>query len=673
MTRRVAIALAAVALAGLFVTDRLRNRDPSAQTAPEESPARRRVREFWNAYNQAGLLRTRGDFAGATRLYRRSLELNPEHEDSRYYLAMSLSEMGDYAQAEAVLRDLLRLNAESGRGWAQLGNLLGELSPGGAKDPAGARKAYSNLLHINQEQAGPFIQVGLLELNQGHLAAAQQNFRTAAVSGAPEAKFLLGYTLLLEGRPREAADWFRKVIAAHLAGKQVAAKGVFSEGDVLPEEGKPLSALERATVRSMVGLYWAELRAGKSPTDAAAEIRIALPEDKETRLRFVSSGAREGGHAAWGDFDGDSRPDLAVGGPGRFVLYRNGAGRLVDVTAAAGLAAVRDVWRPYWVNLDGDPFLDLYLVRPGLQGRGQNQLFRAYGHGSFREVTGEFGLAGVRSTIGACWLDADGDGRSDLVEVGATEESYGAARLFRRLGRGFVLQEGSGLEAGGVAVDCAVADYDRDTRPDLFVRFWRKPARLYRNLGGHFADVTVAAGLAGIDSPGLSAVFLDYDRDNLPDLLVSAQAGYEDVSRSLLGFRCGGLTPRLFHNTGAGSFREVTAEMGLAACHGTALVLAEDLDRDGWTDLVLVNGGPEAHRLEPSVVLRNREGKSFQRWFWLPAFGKPGNFVGAAAADLNGDRFPDLYLAAHPLLRTQQAGGVFLNLAAPPPGSEGAP
>ena len=83
---------------------------------------------------------------------------------------------------------------------------------------------------------------------------------------------------------------------------------------------------------------------------------------------------------------------------------------------------------------------------------------------------------------------------------------------------------------GGAVV---VLDYDRDGRPYLFFVNgapwpWEDaaaasatPCALYHNDGGgHFTDVTQAAGLA-IVMQGMAAAAGDYDSDGYPDLYIT--------------------------------------------------------------------------------------------------------------------------------------------------------
>ena len=166
-----------------------------------------------------------------------------------------------------------------------------------------------------------------------------------------------------------------------------------------------------------------------------------------------------GGRAAWADFDKDGNTDLLTVGLGSPVLlYRNLGSRFVDVTASAGLAGVRDVWDARWVDYDGDGYPDLYLLRSGFSGAGQNLLYHNNHDGTFTDVTAAMGLEGERSTASACFADFDGDGRPSLVEVGVSDATHSAVRFFRNSGRRFVEETlQAGLLAGrdGTAVDCA--------------------------------------------------------------------------------------------------------------------------------------------------------------------------------------------------------------------------
>jgi Flp pilus assembly protein TadD len=623
---------------------------------------RDRVASFWAAYDRASALRTKGEFARAAELYREALRLNPTHEDSLYYLGSCLYELGEYAEAEQQLRSLIALNPESGRAYGQLGRLLSVNAPGAPRDLPAARQAFERELQIYAEQAGPLLELGGLDFTQGDLPRAENDFRAATRLGSAEAEFLLGYTLFLQGRSAEAERSFDKVLAKYRADRKLTSKGVLSEGDILPDPSKPLTALQRAALDSMLLSYWNSKSLGGfvGREVGLLHVRERVAAEFPARATRIETSVRADGRAAWADVAGDGHAGLAVGGTD-FTLYRWQAGKYVDVTRAAGLAGIHDVWEPFWVDLHSHGRHDLYLARPGWSGSGQNLLYRNQGDGTFTDVTAATGLTGKRSTTRACFGKFTGSGRLDLLEVGGAESGR-PVRLFRNTGTTFVDVTGaSGLATAVTAVDCAVADYDGDGKPDVFVQFWRQPARLFRNQGGgKFVDMTQHAGLAGVGAQGYSSIFFDYDRDGRPDLLVTAHAPLEETARWFLQpqtpANCA--TPRLFHNQGDGTFREVTREAGLSGCHPTMQALAADFDGDGWPDLLLVSGGPDAQQLAPSLLLRNLRG-TFVSWTELPAPASPGNYLGAAVAPAGSDGERYVYLTSGPLPGRLERGGLF--------------
>lgn len=660
--KRTATWLAAVFLVcvALITVARFRSAAGAQASSGVNQAERDRVATFWATYDRAGALRSKGECESAAELYREALQLNPSHEDSLYYLGSCLYELGEYAEAEQQLRSLIALDPESGRAYGQLGRLLSVPAPGAPHDLPAARQAFERELQIYTEQAGPLLELGGLELNQGNLVRAEQDFQSATRLGSAEAEFLLGYTFFLEGRSAEAARNFDKVLTKYRADHKLATKGVLSEGDVLPDPDKPLTALQRAALKSMLLSYWNKHRGEGLGADAGLlRVHEQVPGNAQVQLK-VETGVRAGGRAAWADFAADGHPGVAVGGA-NFVLYRWQQGKYADVTRAAGLAGIHDVGEPYWVDLRGTGRPDLYLLRPGLSGGGQSLLYRNQGDGTFRDVTEETGLAGKRSTTRACFGNFSGGKRLDLLEVG-TAGNGSSVRLFRNTGSRFVdVTASSGLASSITAVDCAVADYDGDGKPDLFLQFWRRPARLFRNQGeGKFEDVTQRAGLAGLDAQGYSSIFFDYDRDGRPDLLVTSQAMLEQEARWLLqpetGTKCS--TARLFHNQGDRTFREVTREAGLSGCYGTMQAVAADFDGDGWSDLLLVSGGLDAQQLGPSVLLRNGRGK-FAPWADLPGPGMPANYLGAAVSPDGNDGWREVYLSSGSLPGGLSAGGLF--------------
>jgi enediyne biosynthesis protein E4 len=221
-------------------------------------------------------------------------------------------------------------------------------------------------------------------------------------------------------------------------------------------------------------------------------------------------------------------------------------------------------------------------------------------------------LAAIALSVALAWLfPAPGSLRpAPTARFTDVTQPWGI-RFVRRAG----LQE-SPTTLGGAVV---VFDCDRDGRPDLFFVNgapwpWEDASGalpsacvLYHNDGGgHFTDVSRAAGLA-ILTQGMAAAAGDYDDDGYPDLFITGVGGNH-----------------LFHNQGDGTFVEVTAAAGVGGDSQTWSTGATwiDYDGDGRLDLVVAN---YAHWLG-DVDLAT----AFSIALMGHSYGAPTGFVGMA-------------------------------------------
>ena len=281
----------------------------------------------------------------------------------------------------------------------------------------------------------------------------------------------------------------------------------------------------------------------------------------------------------------------------------------------------------------------------------------------FEHATGATGRKYLPETLGSgvTVFDADGDGRQDVLfmsgislDPGAPPQSS-ALRLFRNNGQGAFedVTAKAGLNVQIYAMGAAAGDFDNDGRPDLAVTGVGQ-SRLFRNEGeGRFVDVTAKAGLGNRTGFSTSALWIDYDRDGLLDLVICNYVRWTpqiDIFCSADGKTKSYCTPEaypgatswLYRNRGNGTFEDVTAKSGLLDTTSKALgVTMLDFDVDGWPDLFVAND------TQPNKLYRNRGNGTFQEVGAQAglAFSEDGRAragMGTDAADFDNSGAPSL-------------------------------
>ena len=259
-----------------------------------------------------------------------------------------------------------------------------------------------------------------------------------------------------------------------------------------------------------------------------------------------------------------------------------------------------------------------------------------------------------RSTVGG------GAGRP--ASDGPARHGFRLEASARRLGIEFVHQgptfdarlEHIMPQVAAMGASVAVADFDRDGWQDLYVTNSGEGSanRLYRNKGdGTFSDVAAAMGVADVNRAGtgvsMGALWGDFDND-----------GYEDLFLYKYG------RPELFKNDGGRAFVRVSERAGLPSWVNANAAIWWDYDADGRLDLFLSGYWPEdidlwhltTTRIMPEsfeyaenggrkYVFHNRGDGTFEETSAALGIQSRRWTLAAAAADLSGTGFPDLFLA----------------------------
>ncbi|HKE87664.1 MAG TPA: FG-GAP-like repeat-containing protein [Vicinamibacterales bacterium] len=394
----------------------------------------------------------------------------------------------------------------------------------------------------------------------------------------------------------------------------------------------------------------AHMATGGYPEQVPARYRIDASAfaSSETVGRFVDIASAAGidsfssaGGVIVDDFDNDGRLDIFTSNfdsCGKMQLFhRTEQGTFVDRSIQAGLADQLGGLNLLQADYDNDGCRDVLVLRGGWELAQRKSLLRNNCDGTFTDITVVSGLAKpATSTQTAAWVDIDNDGWIDLF-VGNEDAP---AQLFRNRGDGTF--EDIGVKAGVARTAFTKAvhagDYDNDGYADLYVSNLRGTNFLYHNNRDRtFTDVAAKAGVPGADR-GFPAWFFDYDNDGWDDLFVSSYfLSIEETARSYMGLPLNAQTMKLYRNQGNGTFRDVTKEANLAKAYMPMGSNFGDIDNDGFLDIFLGTGSPSYAALKPSVLLRNREGKSFVDVTVSSGTGEMHKGHGVAFADLDND------------------------------------
>jgi enediyne biosynthesis protein E4 len=276
------------------------------------------------------------------------------------------------------------------------------------------------------------------------------------------------------------------------------------------------------------------------------------------------------------------------------------------------------------IDYDNDGDLDLYLVQSQMLGKGKtikDALFPPKGPLKDRLYRND--------------LSVSADGKKTLHFTDVTD------------------QAGIDIQTYGMGV--AAGDVDNDGFVDLYRTSLTEGVLLHNNGNGTFTDVTARSGTANKGGWGVSAAFVDIDRDGWLDLFVGNYLLYTvegDIDCLSVTGQHDYCPPnsyrpqpsKLYRNRGDGTFVDITKMALVGGAYGPALgVSTADFNNDGWLDIYVGNDGM------PNQLWMNQKNGTFKDMAFLngAAVNGQGNSeasMGVDAGDYDNDGDEDLFI-----------------------------
>ena len=228
-----------------------------------------------------------------------------------------------------------------------------------------------------------------------------------------------------------------------------------------------------------------------------------------------------------GDINNDGLLDVYYGGGSGHndTLWRQDPEhekKWVLVAQAAGAYARSVVSCDFDEDNDIDFYVSNYWLHP-------NFLWVSDGRGGSANLTAQYGATGGSGhSVGACWGDLDNDGHFDLFAGNFAHPGQPESRVLRNLGpqQGYAFEDrgNCGVQFQESYASPTLGDYDNDGDLDLFFTtvYPGDAARLYRNDGQTFTDVTAAEGIPRLGAT-YQAAWGDVDSDADLDLVTDGK------------------------------------------------------------------------------------------------------------------------------------------------------
>jgi hypothetical protein len=248
-------------------------------------------------------------------------------------------------------------------------------------------------------------------------------------------------------------------------------------------------------------------------------------------------------------------------------------------------------------DYDNDGYEDLFITDS--EAGKPNHLFHNNQDGTFTDVAQEAGVAGGNDALDivsdAIWFDYDNDGLPDLLVA-----RFGTPILYHNEGHGKFrdVTAGAGLNKFGNTIAVIAFDYDNDGNLDLLFGNYFRPVNLLDLKDPH----VLPNNLDGATNGGGITLWHNTGRGTFEDVTDKAglgkvtgwtlDVGHGDFTNNGLQdiyLACDFGTDHFFLNNGDGTFREVTEKAtGWDTKKGMNVDVA-DYNNDGWLDIYVTN------------------------------------------------------------------------------------
>ncbi|MBL9138105.1 MAG: VCBS repeat-containing protein, partial [Verrucomicrobiales bacterium] len=297
---------------------------------------------------------------------------------------------------------------------------------------------------------------------------------------------------------------------------------------------------------------------------------------------------------AFGDYENDGDLDLlkANYSDQNETLFRNdGVGGFTQVQGIALVEGGRSSQSVNWIDYNRDGVLDAFVLNGGGASTQQNQLYRGRSDGGFDKILDGPLVSEPGQWLGAVWGDVDGDGRWDVYLGHASRPMA----LFRSIGNDqferVIMPDFEKISSFGFSgsSDGAWGDMDNDGDLDLAAATSGTAGALaiFRNDGGSL-NFQAGSFVQGSPGAGFGVVWADFNNDGFLDVLGSNRNG----------------ATILLRGNGDGTFVSVNEGSGPGVVNPNANAFAvADYDRDGHLDVLVSywpNGSPVLYRNQGS-------------------------------------------------------------------------